>query len=85
LSTLAPNQWILFNGIAVTLSSVDDARDFEKTFKEPSLFFFQAAEYDDFEFPLFESHESANLVTKSNESITNDLFFNGPSVGELLY
>lgn len=63
---------------------MDDARDFERTFKEPSLFFFQTVEDDDFDFPLFESHESASLVMKSKESITNELFLNGPSVGELL-
>lgn len=84
LSTLPPNQWILFNGIAVSLSSEDDARDFERNFKEPSLFFFQAVEEGAIDFPLFESHESSNLVRKSSESITNELFLNGPSLGELL-
>jgi hypothetical protein len=84
LSTLPLNQWFLFNGIAVSLSSEDDARDFERTFKEPSLFFFQAVEEGAIDFPLFESHESSSLGMKSSESITNELFLNGPSVGELL-
>jgi hypothetical protein len=82
LSGITSDQWILFNGIAVSLSSEDEARDFERTFKEPSLIFFRAVDDDSIDIPFFEPDEASDLTLKKTESISNELFLNGEVVGE---
>lgn len=82
LSGITSDQWILFNGIAVSLSSEDEARDFERSFKEPSLIFFRAVDDDDTDIPFFESDEASDLTLRRTERISNELFLNGEVVGE---